>query len=86
MEAMHVDGFKSELALPWLNFWMFTPNDKDGSISEPFLAVLGTENFGGIAFLLAQHQAAFGRKAIKSIRIWCDGGKSPVLHGMVDVQ
>ncbi|PPJ51688.1 hypothetical protein CBER1_08746 [Cercospora berteroae] len=86
MEAMHVDGFKSELPLPWPNFWMFTPNDKDSGISEPFLAVLGTENFGGIAFLLAQHQAAFGRKTIKSIRIWGDGGKSPVLHGMVDVQ
>ncbi|KAF2216327.1 hypothetical protein CERZMDRAFT_81459 [Cercospora zeae-maydis SCOH1-5] len=84
-EAMRVDGFKSGSALPWPNFWMFTPNEKDGSTSEPFLAVLGTENFGGIVFLLAQHQAAFGRRTIQSIRIWGDGGKSPVLHGMVDV-
>ncbi|KAM3422836.1 hypothetical protein BST61_g318 [Cercospora zeina] len=84
-EAMRIDGFKSESALPWPNFWMFTPNDRDGNLSEPFLAVLGTENFVGIAFLLAQHQAAFGRRTIRSIRIWGDGGKSPVLHGMVDV-
>ncbi|KAI5367875.1 hypothetical protein Slin15195_G030090 [Septoria linicola] len=85
-EAMRTDGYKNEEVLPWPNFWMFTPNDQHGKLSDPFLAVLGTENFVGIAPLLAQHQQVFGKKTINSVRIWGNGGKSPVLHGMVELQ
>lgn len=85
-DALSIDGYKHKEVLPWPNFWMFTPNGVGGKLSEAFLAVLGTENFAGIAPLVAQHQRALGKKSIQNIRIWGDGGRSMVLHGMVELE
>ena len=85
-EALQSDGYQHKDVLPWPSFWMFTPNGVDGGLSEAFLAVLGTENFAGVAPLLAQHQQGFGKRSIKSIRVWGDGGRSSVLHGMVELE
>jgi hypothetical protein len=84
-EALQSDGYQHKDVLPWPSFWMFTPNGVDGRLSEAFLAVLGTENFAGIAPLLGQYQQGFGKRSIKSIRVWGDGGRSSVLHGMVEL-
>jgi len=38
------------------------------------LAVLGTPNGRGVAWLLATHKEQFGRRTIESVRVWSDDG------------
>ncbi|TGO16653.1 hypothetical protein BTUL_0025g00070 [Botrytis tulipae] len=41
-----------------------------GLMAEPFMAMLGSKNGAGVAYLLLQHRAAMGAKCINAIRVW----------------
>ena len=44
-------------------------------MSEPAgLAMLGTPNGRGVAWLLATHKEQFGHRTIESVRVWSDNG------------
>lgn len=43
-----------------------------GLIAEPFMAMLGSKNGAGVAYLLAQHRSALGVKSINAIRVWAE--------------
>lgn len=78
-------GHKGGLTPPkWPGYKLMAPSgSQTEKAHEPFLAVLGTENFGGIAYLLAQHVRELGPKEIEYIQVWGDGGRSEVVHAMV---
>lgn len=42
------------------------------SDTESARALLGTPNGAGVAWLLGQHEALFGRKAVARVTLWCD--------------
>ncbi|TGO32924.1 hypothetical protein BHYA_0279g00020 [Botrytis hyacinthi] len=43
-----------------------------GLIATPFMAMLGSKNEAGVAYLLLQHKAAMGFKFINAIRVWAE--------------
>lgn len=46
--------------------------------AEEALALLGTPNGCGVAWLLGQHRALFGRKVVKAVTVWCNREKLPL--------
>jgi hypothetical protein len=58
-----LNGHMSHLPWPGLTFPM---TELQG------LAILGTPNGFGVAWLLIQHRAQFGRRTIESVRVWSD--------------
>jgi hypothetical protein len=46
--------------------------------SDEGLALLGTPNGRGVAWMLAQHEEVFGRKEAVEVRVWCDMENQPL--------
>ncbi|EME87645.1 uncharacterized protein MYCFIDRAFT_205747 [Pseudocercospora fijiensis CIRAD86] len=53
-------------AKPW-------PGDMFEPGHEGFEALIATPNVSGVVWMLVQHEEEFGRKEIKSLRVWWDG-------------
>ena len=49
----------------------------NGASTDPFYGLLGTYHASGPAYLLAQHQALFGQRRIRTIRVWNQGSAWP---------
>ncbi|KAF7861795.1 hypothetical protein EAF04_007678 [Stromatinia cepivora] len=43
-----------------------------GLMATPFMAMLGSKNGAGVAYLLATHRATLGLKCINAIRVWAE--------------
>lgn len=75
---------------PWPGKQFHRPTaSKPGKQDDPFLALLGTENVKGVAWMLAQHQSQLGSRVIESITVWWDGQgtkKEPLFHMMVKIE
>jgi hypothetical protein len=56
-----LNGERRHLPWPGLTFPM---------TELPGLAMLGTPNGYGVAWLLIQHRAQFGRRTIESVKVW----------------
>ncbi|KAJ8062938.1 hypothetical protein OCU04_008185 [Sclerotinia nivalis] len=41
-------------------------------MAEPFIAMLGSKNGAGVAYLLATHRATLGLKCINAVRVWAE--------------
>jgi hypothetical protein len=60
---------EEEEDLPWPGK-LIIMRDGNGGLDLDGLAMLGSPNGYGVAYLLLQHQAQFGRRTIQSVQVW----------------
>lgn len=60
----------------------FVPDGGSAEQDQAFRALLGTYHGAGVAYMLAQHRAAFGRRTVTRIRAWSIKG-AQVNMGMI---
>ena len=67
---------------PWCSVYLMWPGLTFSIESDEGLALLGTPNGRGIAWLLKQHEELIGKRASK-VTVWCDVEKVPLKSSML---